>query len=1148
VCDNSDDFITDPEEQIDSDGDGVGDNADLFPQDANEHADSDGDGIGDNADACASDDTETLDTDEDGVCDGVDAFPFDPTEQFDTDEDGYGNNVDDLDAFPDDGAEWFDYDNDSVGNNADAFDNDPSETIDSDGDGVGDNADKFPQDSAEQHDIDNDGIGDNADTDNDNDNTPDATDAFPRDPTEQLDTDNDGVGNNTDLDDDNDLVADRVDAFPLLASESVDIDEDGIGDNADTDDDNDGVEDTVDVFPYDPLESVDTDNDGLGNNADNDDDNDGYPDSVEIEFASDSLDSASLPQGLDMDRDTLADSIERGFDIDGDGIANEFDVDSDNDGVFDLLEASAQPKQAALLDADGDGSMDTEQLHGLTRVAIPVDTDKDGIRDFRDLDSDNDGLSDRLEITSVAGDFTQINNLQSDAVSQVLADPDADGLVNYRDLDSDNDGRPDIIEAGGDDIDSNGLADDFLDINADGMDDSYFNVPLALLDTDGDGDQDYVDLDSDNDGQFDINESGLFNPDIDADGRLDITTDSNGDGIYDYADVTFTNGVDSDGDGIDDRVDASILGESDVDSDGIADQYDVDIEGDGFVQITGIKIPDNAPPAIVPITQPVVVPPVVEPEPAAATPSAPAVATTSIGGGGCSAAGTASQPDMMLTILLVFSMIYVTLLRVGTLRTLKRLLLVFISTALAAGPTVADVHAGLYLGIGGGASRLMPGVENAPLDSRDSVGSAWNATAGYQLSRKLGVEFEYADLGTTVLEPIGSIDYQDFNVSGLYHLGGVAQHGEGRKFSLFGRLGVGTVANQSDIELHRKSSAHWLAGAGVQVPLGRNLSLRAEGINYDADASRAGMTLTYHMGRPTQRAIAPIVENENIDEQIIDKQKIAELETLPTTSNTLDTTDTIEVPKEESLAIDQPVAAEDEDGAVAEDEYLVLNAKYVEPHPKEEAMSIEQMMKVDEAPKKRWMLSESTLTKMHGKPSVDTNLNLNSAQDTAVSTGVSTGVSTAVDTADDKVKETTNNTLDTSMATLDISEVKLPEPIMAEALPEATEQMTQPVLFGFDQDTVAEQYKKQLSPLINYLRLNPAAKVTLTGHTDNIGTTSYNQALSVRRADAVRDYLLQQGIDREMIRVLGAGEKRPVKSNANAAGRNANRRVSIVMD
>ncbi|MFK8082338.1 MAG: OmpA family protein [Granulosicoccus sp.] len=1098
--DNADDFPQDPAETTDSDDDGTGDNADEFPNDETEIVDSDGDGTGDNADDFPQDPSETTDSDGDGVGDNTDVFPDDPLETSDSDGDGIGDNSDPtpfgelppgtpdrdedgvadfLDAFPDDASEWFDSDEDGVGNNADTFDNDPTETTDSDNDGVGDNADLFPQDVNEQSDGDNDGIGDNSDPDKDNDGAPNEQDAFPLDPTEQKDTDLDGIGNARDTDDDNDGFLDVDDTFPELASEYTDTDGDGTGNNADFDDDNDGVVDSLDVFPLNFTEAQDSDGDGLGNNADTDDDNDSYPDAIELQFQSDPLNMRSFPQDLDMDRDTLADRIERGSDADGDGISNEFDVDSDNDGIFDLIEASARPALAASLDTDNDGMMDDTALTGLTRVDTPVDTDKDGIRDIRDLDSDNDGLSDAAEVTPVDEGFTSINSLQNDIATRVLADPDADGLVNYRDLDSDNDGLPDLVEAGGQDSDGDGLADNFQDLNADGMDDGFFSVPLILADTDADGEQDYIDLDSDNDGQFDIEGSSLVDADLDGDGRVDLGSDTNANGVSDYADVAFTNGDDSDGDGIDDRVDASVLGEPDLDSDGIADRFDSDSQGDGLIQIASVKFP---------VSEPVVVPPVIAP----AAPVEPVTATTSISGGGCSIAGS-GQPDMTLTALLVFSTIYLILIHAGTARTLKSALLVFLSTSLAAGPTLANVHTGLYLGIGGGASRLMPGIENARLDDRDSVGTAWNATAGYQLSRTMGVELEYSNLGTTTLEPIGSIDYQDVNVSGLYHLGGAAVSQNGKKYSLYGRLGVGKISNQSDIELQRGSDVHWLAGAGVQVPVGDRLSLRAEGVNYDADAARFGLSVTYQLGKITMPSL-PLLSSSTTNSEPGRHTEAAEVALQEASDK-----------KALKQAIAQRASATKNTNDQPDEYYL--SADKHEPHG---VKSVEQMMATEPKPKVTWAISEATRLRMENKPESEGTLSL--------------------PTLSAALPE--ESAIENDTETQSGPQAELPETVS----------------FGFDQSTISQAVRDKMQPLIDHLRKNPEKKVTLTGHTDSIGTEEYNQQLSLRRAEAVRQFLLQQGIDRKMIRILGAGEKRPLRSNANPSGRKANRRVNIVVD
>lgn len=154
----------------DSDDDGFVDPVDAVPDDPDDWLDTDGDGIGNNSDD---------DDDGDGIADIFDSFPLDADEFLDSDLDGVGNNAD---PFPLDASEWADSDGDGVGDNADVFPLDPNETTDFDGDGVGDNSDAFPEDSTETHDTDGDGTGDNADEDDDNDGYADNEDAFPRDP------------------------------------------------------------------------------------------------------------------------------------------------------------------------------------------------------------------------------------------------------------------------------------------------------------------------------------------------------------------------------------------------------------------------------------------------------------------------------------------------------------------------------------------------------------------------------------------------------------------------------------------------------------------------------------------------------------------------------------------------------------------------------------------------------------------------------------------------------------------------------------------------------------------------------------------------------------------------------------------------------
>ena len=69
--------------------------------------------------------------------------------------------------------------------------------------------------------------------------------------------------------------------------------------------------------------------------------------------------------------------------------------------------------------------------------------------------------------------------------------------------------------------------------------------------------------------------------------------------------------------------------------------------------------------------------------------------------------------------------------------------------------------------------------------------------------------------------------------------------------------------------------------------------------------------------------------------------------------------------------------------------------------------------------------------------------------------------------------------------------------------------------------------------------------IIAVGHTDSIGSDAYNQRLSVRRAEAVKAYLVTKGIERNRVYTEGKGEKQPVADNRTAEGRAKNRRVEI---
>lgn len=102
------------------------------------------------------------------------------------------------------------------------------------------------------------------------------------------------------------------------------------------------------------------------------------------------------------------------------------------------------------------------------------------------------------------------------------------------------------------------------------------------------------------------------------------------------------------------------------------------------------------------------------------------------------------------------------------------------------------------------------------------------------------------------------------------------------------------------------------------------------------------------------------------------------------------------------------------------------------------------------------------------------------------------------------------------------------------------------VNFDFDMAVIRSDDFDKLDRDVATLREWGNVKVEVAGHTDSIGTDEYNMGLSLRRADAVRNYLVDKGIPAERLTVKGYGESQPVADNATSEGRFQNRRVELV--
>lgn len=213
---------------------------------------------------------------------------------------------------------------------------------------------------------------------------------------------------------------------------------------------------------------------------------------------------------------------------------------------------------------------------GQAKAAQGSDPDNDGTFSGTDGDADGDGIPSAVEIAN--------------ARAGTGGDTDGDGTPDHLDLDSDNDGINDVIEAGGKDVNGNGIQDASGDANPDDDGDGIVDsvdpddniqgggkgTALTVPDTDGDLTKNYLDLDADNDGLSDLFESGQA-PAGDVSGVLP-SSDTDGDGI--------SNGVDGLA-GFGDAPPVPSTPLTDSDNDGIPNAFETDSNNDGTPDING---------------------------------------------------------------------------------------------------------------------------------------------------------------------------------------------------------------------------------------------------------------------------------------------------------------------------------------------------------------------------------------------------------------------------------------------------------------------------------------------------------------------------------------------------------------------------------
>ncbi|MFD2200372.1 OmpA family protein [Shivajiella indica] len=103
------------------------------------------------------------------------------------------------------------------------------------------------------------------------------------------------------------------------------------------------------------------------------------------------------------------------------------------------------------------------------------------------------------------------------------------------------------------------------------------------------------------------------------------------------------------------------------------------------------------------------------------------------------------------------------------------------------------------------------------------------------------------------------------------------------------------------------------------------------------------------------------------------------------------------------------------------------------------------------------------------------------------------------------------------------------------------------IFFDFDKDELKRESMSSLVRLYDFLIVNKNVKILISGHTDNVGSNTYNQSLSQRRAESVKKYLLLKGIKEDRMLSVGMGDKEPIRPNDTPENRALNRRITITI-
>lgn len=172
----------------------------------------------------------------------------------------------------------------------------------------------------------------------------------------------------------------------------------------------------------------------------------------------------------------------------------------------------------------------------------------------------------------------------------------------------------------------------------------------------------------------------------------------------------------------------------------------------------------------------------------------------------------------------------------------------------------------VYIGVGAGATSLEPDT-TGDLELLESDDTGSHVMLGWDFSRRLALELQYTDLGQAELSGDGVIEYAETSLSGLFYLWNSRiddQYSDldgldlRQGFSLFGKLGIGEMENEANVEFTRENDYQVLVGVGVEYATASGFAVRAEYNSFDTDAKYANLGVLYRFGGGGGLGEAPV--------------------------------------------------------------------------------------------------------------------------------------------------------------------------------------------------------------------------------------------------------------------------------------------------